>query len=80
MRTTLNIDDGILKELKKVQKRQGKPLGRLVSDLLALALRAQQFDHKPQPLRWISRPMGARVDLSDGDAILDAMDDRESNK
>jgi hypothetical protein len=79
MRTTLNIDDGILKELRKVQKQQGKPLGRIVSDLLALALRAQRVDQKSRPLRWISKPMGARVDLSDGGALHDAMDESGSD-
>ena len=38
MRTTLDIDDPVLKDLKRLQQRQGKSLGRLASDLLALAL------------------------------------------
>ena len=38
MRTTIDIDDPILKDLKRLQKREGKSLGRLVSDLLAQAL------------------------------------------
>ena len=35
MRTTLDIDGPILRELKKLQIKEGKSLGRLVSDLLA---------------------------------------------
>ncbi|KAB2867691.1 MAG: antitoxin, partial [Burkholderiaceae bacterium] len=38
MRTTIDIDDPILKDLKRLQRREGKSLGRLVSDLLAQAL------------------------------------------
>ena len=38
MRTTLDIDDPVLRELKRRQAREGKSLGRLVSDLLARAL------------------------------------------
>ena len=77
MRTTIDIDDPILKDLKRLQRREGKSLGRLVSDLLARAL-AEERRGAPPPapeFRWISRPMGARVDLSDKDALLDAMDD-----
>ena len=38
MRTTLNIDDTVLRALKRLQKKEKKPLGQLVSELLALAL------------------------------------------
>ena len=38
MRTTVDIDDPVLKDLKKLQKREGKSLGRLISDLLAQAI------------------------------------------
>ena len=36
-RTTLNIDEPILQELKRLQKEEKKSLGGLVSDLLAWA-------------------------------------------
>ena len=42
MRTTLDIDDPILKKLKAIQARDGRSLGRLVSDLLAQALSATE--------------------------------------
>lgn len=77
MRTTIDIDDPILKDLRKLQRREGKSLGRLVSDLLAKAL--AEPAHKPrEPMRrsWISRAMGARVDIADRDAVLDAIDER----
>ena len=76
MRTTVDIDDPILKDLKRLQKRQKKPLGRLVSDLLAQALgRTSSGMGKPAAFRWISRPMAARVDLADREAVLAAMDE-----
>ena len=34
MRTTIDIDDPILVDLRRLQQREGKSLGRLVSDLL----------------------------------------------
>lgn len=69
-RTTVNIDAPILRDLRRVQKREGKPLGRIVSDLLARALR-QHREKQPAPpaFRWVSRPMGARVDLADKEAV-----------
>lgn len=75
MRTTIDIDDPILKELKQLQQRQGKSLGRLVSDLLAQSLANEHQAPKNQPpFRWIAKSMGARVDLGDKHALLDAMD------
>ena len=77
MRTTLDIDDPILKDLKRLQRREGKSLGRLVSDLLAqaLATRRGALPAPPPPFQWIAKPMDARVDLADKHALLDALDD-----
>ena len=78
MRTTIDIDDPVLQDLKRLQKREGKSMGRLVSDLLVVAL-AQTRDGEPEPppFEWVSRDMGARLDLSDRDALHDAMDGSE---
>ena len=74
MRTTIDIDDPILKELKRLQEREGKALGRLVSDLLAESLSRRRRGRLQRPtFRWIARPMSARVNLADRDAVLDAM-------
>ena len=76
MRTTLDIDAPILKDLKRLQRREGKSLGRLVSDLLAQALATRRTaSPPPPPFQWISKPMQARVDMADKHALLDAMDD-----
>ena len=75
MRTTLDIDDTVLRELKRLQQKEKKSLGRLVSDLLASALRQREPKGQARrEFRWFSQPMGARVDLGDHDAILDLMD------
>ena len=76
MRTTIDIDDPILKELKHLRRSEGEPLGRLVSDLLArsLANERESAVAVAPALKWVSRPMRARVDLADRDAVLDAMD------
>ena len=74
MRTTLDIDDPILRELKRLQASEGKSLGRLVSDLLARALKEHAAQAATAPPSWIARPMGARVNLSDKDAVYRALD------
>src|SRR6266540_7447869 len=69
-RTTVNIDAPILRDLRRLQKREGKPLGRLMSDMLAQALRQHREKQPALPaFRWVSRAMGARVDLADKEAV-----------
>ena len=75
-RTTIDIDGPILRDLKRLQRRQRRSLGRLVSDLLAQALGASQraTQAKAPVLRWITRPMAARLDLTDKEAVRAALD------
>jgi hypothetical protein len=84
MRTTVNIDDPILKELRRLQKKGKKSLGRLMSDLLAQALRDNRGQRKMfEPPAWVARPMGPRIDLTDKEALyalLDRPSPREKNK
>jgi len=75
MRTTVDIDDPILKDLKKIQEKEGKSLGRLISDLLAHAIGERKSPKaSAKPARWISKAMGARVDLADREALYAAME------
>jgi hypothetical protein len=75
MRTTVDIDDPILKEVKALKRKEKLSLGRIVSDLLALGLKARVSARgKPRPPRWISRTMTARVDLADKDALWAALE------
>ena len=78
MRTTLDIDTPILEELKRLQKRldaPGKSLGKLVSELLteALARRGGEVG-EAAGFEWISKPMRARVDLEDKEAVQAVLD------
>jgi len=75
MRTTVDIDAPLLSELKQLQRKEGKSLGRLISDLLARALRERETEGtSPPPVRWIAQPMGARIELADKDALYAAME------
>jgi hypothetical protein len=73
-RTTIDLDAAVLRELKRRQRREGKSLGQIVSELLAVSLR--QGQHPPAGLRWTARPMGARVDLEDKEAVRRALEGR----
>lgn len=74
MRTTLDIDNPVLRELKQLQVKEGKSLGRLVSDLLAQALKTGATPAVTSPPVWIAKPMGARVNLADKEAVYRALD------
>jgi len=73
-RTTLDIAAPVLKEIKIIQRKEGRPLGEIVSQLLAEALSRRSVARKPQEFRWISKSMRALVDLGDKDALYAALD------
>jgi len=73
-RTTLDIDEPILKELRDLQAKEKKSLGQLATELLADALSRRTKPHKPKKLKWISKHLKARVDLSDKEAVNEILD------
>lgn len=76
MRTTLDIDDPVLRQLRRLQKGSGKSLGQVASELLAQALAEPRQLRSPAELPWTSRPMGALVDVADKDALYRALEER----
>ena len=72
MRTTLDLDPSILAELKRRGRREGKSLGRVVSELLAKEL-AGEAPPSPEPFSWYAQPMTARIDLDDPEAVRRAL-------
>ena len=75
MRTTLDIDDPVLADLKRLQKEQGKTLGRLVSDLLAEVLGQRTAPRKRPPFRWNASTGGLLIDPRDKEAIYAILDE-----
>ena len=69
MRTTLNIATPILEELREIRSKEGGSLGQVVSTLLAEALKRRQTGEDQSDFEWSSKPMGARVDLSDKEIV-----------
>jgi hypothetical protein len=75
MRTTLDIDDPILREVKAIHEKERRSMGAVVSELLADALgRRRGSGTRPTRFHWTSRPMKALVDLGDKDALYAALD------
>lgn len=77
MRTTLTIDDDLLKQLKASAARQKKAMGSLINDLLRHAL-ADQSRRPPYKLElegWEAEAQPG-VDLLDRDKLFDLMNGR----
>ena len=73
-RTTIDIDDPILKEIKAIQKKEGRSMGKIVSQLLAEALVEQVTSAKTPRFKWISRPMRSHVNLADKEEVYRILD------
>ena len=74
MRTTLDLDPTVLRDLKRRAQREGKSLGRLASEVLSAALKPAIAVEPPLPLAWSVRAMVAFVDLDDSEAVRRAME------
>ena len=74
MRTTLDIDDPILKEVKAIHEREGRSMGAVVSELLAEALARRRSSRARPSFRWTSRPMKSLLDLTDKETVYAALD------
>jgi Ribbon-helix-helix protein, copG family len=75
MKTTLNIDDTVMAELKREAARQGRTMSELVETALRLLLRQQRKRGK-LPVLPSFRSGGALVDIADRDALYQAMEGR----
>lgn len=75
MRTTIDLDPTVLRELKHRSARSGKSMGQLASELLARSLDEPAGKTIESELRWISKDLGIpRVDLEDKEAVRAALD------
>lgn len=75
VRTTLNIDDPVLRALKRRASAEGMSVSRLASILPATAMKGRgAVARKRGALRWTARDMRASVDISDRLAVIDTND------
>jgi hypothetical protein len=75
MKTTLNIDDKVMTDLKREAARQGRTMSELVETALRLLLQSHRRRTKIKPLPTFHGG-GELVDIADRNALYDAMEDR----
>lgn len=79
MRTTLNLDDGVMREIRQRAAATGRTITAIVEAALRELLeRERRMQSADFTLRWTVVPGGAQsgVDLADRDALYERMDDR----
>ncbi len=76
-RTTIALDEALLKRLKEAAVREGRTLGEVVNDLLrqALAPQRKRQGFKLKLEGWNAQPQPG-VDILDRDKLFDLMDGR----
>ena len=77
-RTTVDIDDPVLREVKALQKKEKRSLGRIITELLADALALRRTRKPRTKFVWVARPMNALVDLADKEFVHAALEREES--
>jgi hypothetical protein len=75
MKTTLNIDDTVMAELKQEAARQGRTMSELVETALRNLFQARRQAVKLEPLPTFNGGV-PRVDIDDRDALYDFMEGR----
>ena len=77
MRTTIRIDEQLLRQAKQLAARSGKSLTSLIEDALRESIARQHSAGQRQPVRLVTfRGSGLLpgVDLDDSAALLDLME------
>ena len=67
-RTTFDLDATVLADLRRRAAAEGKSMGQVASELLAIGLHDEIPEEQP-PLQWARRDLGLKVDLEDKDAV-----------
>jgi hypothetical protein len=75
MKTTLNIDDTVMAELKREAARQGRTMSEMVETALRLLLLSQR-KRGTIPALPKFRSGGTLVDIADREALYQAMEGR----
>jgi len=75
MKTTLNIDETVMAELRREAARQGRTMSELVETALRSLFQSQKKPSTLAPLPTFNSG-GAMVDVADRDALYQAMEGR----
>ena len=78
MRTTIALDNFLIRKVKSISNKEGKTFTKMISELLALGLKARENNELHSPgIKWNTQPMGEKFDISDKDLLYKALDARE---
>jgi len=78
MRTTLNLDDRLMKAVKQRAVTEGTTMTRIVERALRETLQRSKRRPEPFELRWVTVGGGTRpgIDLNDRDSLYERMEGR----
>ena len=82
MRTTIRIDDQLLREAKQLAARSGKTLTSIIEDALRESLSRQRSAKPRKPIRlptFSGKGLLPGVDLDDSAALLDIMESADDS-
>ena len=74
MKTTLNIDETVMNQLKREAARQGRTMSELVESALRSLFREQKKKGVNLPSLPVFHSGGTLVDITDRDALYQAME------
>lgn len=76
MRTTLNLDDELMRTLKRRAAETGRTMTEMIEEALREMLARPSQGREEREFRWVTVKGKVRpgVDLSDRDSLLDAME------
>lgn len=75
MKTTLNIDDTVMTQLKREAARQGRTMSELVETALRMLFRSRKTREALPPIPTF-RGGSPLVDIADRDALYRALEER----
>ncbi|MFQ5889629.1 MAG: type II toxin-antitoxin system VapB family antitoxin [Gemmatimonadota bacterium] len=78
MRTTLNLDDDLMRAVKRRAAQTGRTITSIIETALRELLRREEDTRHPYRLDWTVVEGGTQrgVDLTDRDALIDRMEGR----
>ncbi len=78
MRTTVRIDDDLMRELKERAQREAVPLTRLINRLIRRGLESRGKPKPRKPFRQQTHSMGVpKIDVTKALAFAAALEDEE---
>lgn len=78
MRTTLNIEDALMKRVKRIAAESGRTITQVIEDVLRREVAGERPSRKRFRLKWVtvSGQLLPGVDLADRDALIERMEGR----